>query len=152
MQNPLTLLTEIAEKLRAIPELEGVLIEAYDQEDAVYRSSDEAINNIPYSTGILVLYEGGELPRDGQTKGVRHSFVLVLKCQSNVSIGDSPGYFDLITRIYDGVPIEPAGDGYWKFIDSELTNCEPITNIEHRQESSQDGITYWTIRFTVTEK
>jgi hypothetical protein len=135
MQNPSTLLTDIVDTLKAIPELSDVLIEAYDTESGIYRNADEAINNFQYATGILAFYEGGSFPRMGEVRGIRHDFSLLLKCQGNNTVSTNLGYFDLLQYIYTGVP---AGNCL-TFVDTELTGCDPLQDFEHRQLTDADG-------------
>ena len=143
MISPSVLLDEIVEKLKAIPELQGVEINAYDEESQIYRNPDEARDNLTYGTGMVAFYEGGTFPRSGETRGVRHEFSILLKCSSDV------GYFELMPNIYDGVP----DDGQClKFVDHELSGCDPLADFEHRQYRDADGLSYWGIRFAATEK
>lgn len=118
MQSPATLLNEIVDLLKSIPELVGVHIESFLAQSEVIKNPDEAVDNMQYSTGILAIYESGEFPRSGETRGMRHNFMLVLKCQGNHTVGGNLGYFDLLAAIYDGIPAAPAGNDFWKFCES----------------------------------
>lgn len=152
MISPNVLLKEIVEKLQSIPALAEVQIDAYDSESELYKNVDQALDNMNQATSVLVFWEGCEFPRTGETKGPNHKFSMFLRCQSSASVSNALGYHDLIQAIMDGKPEPPSGDGYWKFIDSELTNCEPFNELSVTPIQDGDGITFWGIRFSCTEK
>jgi hypothetical protein len=146
MINPKLLLAELVEKLKAIPELYEIEIVAYDEQSTLQKTMDEAIASFGFATGVLVAYESGQFPRTGEVNGVRHRFTVGIISQ------DSGVAFDILTAIYNGVPMIPLGDGLARFYDTELQGCNPIDELEHRSSLDENGNQLWAVTFVAVEK
>lgn len=152
MIHPLTLLTEIKNKLLSITTLStGVTIEVYDANSEIFRNLDERIESELNPVVILVAYEGGADPKDGERSGTQHDFQLIVISKTSTSKDGPLGYYDLLDVIYNGVPQPPSGEGCWKFSECALTGCEVFNGFEHRAEITADDIEIWRVRFSTRE-
>ncbi|MBN9658632.1 MAG: hypothetical protein J0H49_10675 [Acidobacteria bacterium] len=147
MINPNDILQSVVTALQAIPGLSDVAtIEAYDGESQIYRSLQEALDNLNYPTLIFITWDGAEA-ETSSCKSWTHHVSLYLRCQSLTSDG-TIGYFDLIQMITDGRP-----GGGWRFTESEIhPDADPVQDFSVASVRDDDRGEFFHITFGVTEK
>ena len=151
MLSPIDLQNMIVDLLRAMPELVAILgdvasVEAYDDESQIAGNPDTAQLSM-MGRAVLVIWDGAEMPRMGETRGWRHSFKIAIKAES------IQAYHNIVQAIIDGIPSVPAGDEINSFLNSTIhPDCDGIQDVQLQPERSADGIGRLSISFSVHEK
>ena len=147
MISPTTLQDSIVSKLQGILELVDFLgdtasIQAYDDESILAGTADLAELGMT-GRAVLVVWNGAELPREGETRGWTHSFRIHLKAESITS------YYTLAQLIIDG---QPAGDCE-SFLNCNISDLtDGIQNVSIVPSTAADNIGRLSIDFTITER
>ena len=147
MINPSTLQDAIVTKLRAIAALvdfvgDAAEIQAYDDESQIAGDPDTAEFSM-LGRAVMLVWDGAQLPREGDTRGWKHSFRLHLKAESIMA------YYTLAQLIFDGVP---AGECF-NFLNSNISDLtDGIQDAEIVPIKAADGVARLLIQFSLTER
>ena len=125
-------------------------IKAYHDAYPVANSIQHAIRNVP-SPGMLVAYMGQDPQGDYERYGHRFSVFMRMK---TTGTEDSPlGYDSLVQVMLDGVPTGPNYPEQLTFrLMAVHPNCDPMNAPTWERVTDVDGLDYFQIDLTYTER